>query len=315
MGIIALAGGTGGLGRTIQKQLEGSSHKIVVLSRSERQAPKDQSPNIAVATLKIDYSIVDDLVQLLEQHNIDTIVSTVYVQDEETYLAQLNLVEAARRASATKRFIMSEFSVLMTDEVVKLSPMFEYNAQTADKLRSSGLEWTRVANGFFMDYWGAPHYPSDMWIYTWAIDMKNCKAAIPGSGDDVLTMTHTSDVARAVVKLFDLGEWPEYSFLAGDDITMNQMLALAENVRGKKFDVTYDGIEELERGNATLLDETFSVDYVTDIGSAKAMMSMFGRMIVAGQMKIPSENRLNERLTGWKPMTFEELMEKSWRGR
>lgn len=74
-----------------------------------------------------------------------------------------------------------------------------------------------------------------MWYYPFVIDVANKMAAIPGTGNDVMTFTYTFDVARFVRAALDLpaGEWPETSVVIGDKLTFNDFLKLAEEARGK----------------------------------------------------------------------------------
>ena len=112
-------------------------------------------------------------------------------------------------------------------------PTVRYAIKSVDALRRSSLEFTGFVNGFFMDYWGMPHIPSNLWAYTWAIDIANKRAAIPGTGDDVLSLTYSVDVAKFVVRTLESSDkWPETSIVSGSDITFNQLLAIAERIRG-----------------------------------------------------------------------------------
>lgn len=105
--------------------------------------------------------------------------------------------------------------------------------ESVDALRRSNLQFTRSANGFFMNYWGLPHIPSNLWAYTWAIDIANKRAAIPGTGDDLLSLTYSVDVAKFVVRMLESsGGWSETGILSGFDLTFNQLLAIAERIQG-----------------------------------------------------------------------------------
>ena len=65
------------------------------------------------------------------------------------------------------------------------------------------------------------------------VDIAAGKAAIPGSGDVKVTFTHTGDVGKFVVKLVDSGDrWLEKSIAIGDKATFNEIVMLAEKVRG-----------------------------------------------------------------------------------
>ncbi|ODQ68894.1 hypothetical protein LIPSTDRAFT_76651 [Lipomyces starkeyi NRRL Y-11557] len=196
-----------------------------------------------------------------------------------------------------------------------MDPAVKYWIENADALRCTGLEYTRFVNGFFMDYWGMPHISSNLWPYTWAIDVLNGKPAIPGSGEDILSLTYSVDVARFVVRSLDSENWPEYSIVVGDDVNFNQLLRLAEKVRGLKFDVSYDSVEKLRNGEATLLSDSYGGGGGASNEEAKTIVSLFGLMTNAGHFHMPSENRLNSKFPDLQPFTAEELLNKAWAGR
>lgn len=100
------------------------------------------------------------------------------------------------------------------------------------ELKKSGLQWTVVNNGCFLDYWGQPHIKSFLRPSPFGIDIANREAAIPGDGNTPFSLTYSFDMAKYVVALQDLDEWPEVSRFAGDIITWNEFLSLAEEVTG-----------------------------------------------------------------------------------
>lgn len=100
-------------------------------------------------------------------------------------------------------------------------------------LRDSGLEWTRFFNGFFLDYYGLPHVESHMDSTTFIVDIPNKVAAIPGTGNDLMTWTYTRDVASFVVAALDIPHWDEETYCYGDKMTWNEFVQLAEEMTGK----------------------------------------------------------------------------------
>lgn len=103
-------------------------------------------------------------------------------------------------------------------------------------LKKSNLEYIRISIGFFADYWGMPHIQSLLRPFTWGIDIANAKAVIPGTGDEKFTVTYSIDLARVIVRLLDeKDKWPERGFLSGSDISFNEILAIAENIRGMEL--------------------------------------------------------------------------------
>ena len=83
-----------------------------------------------------------------------------------------------------------------------------------------------------MDYWGVPHLKSNLNPFPWAVVVDLKKAAIPGDGNDVLSMTYSYDLAGFILRMLDVDDWPEFSVIAGQDVTFNQLLKWAEEARG-----------------------------------------------------------------------------------
>ncbi|KEF63096.1 uncharacterized protein A1O9_01072 [Exophiala aquamarina CBS 119918] len=169
-----------------------------------------------------------------------------------------------------------------------------------------------------------------MALFTWAIDIYGRKAAIPGDGNQLISLTHSVDLARYVVKLLDVaeggGQWDEWSIVVGEDISFNEILRLAERVRlggadGGKFQVTYDSIEELEKGNATVLPMPGETEVVPtrepDRGDAtKDLCALFGRLYHYGVLHMPAAHRLTERFKDEiPPLRVEEFLVDAWKGR
>ena len=68
------------------------------------------------------------------------------------------------------------------------------------------------------------------------MDIAACKAAIPGSGDDKVTFTSTKDVAKFVRKMVESdAEWSTRTRIVGDYVTFNEIVKVAEDVRGQSF--------------------------------------------------------------------------------
>lgn len=123
--------------------------------------------------------------------------------------------------------------------MINSSPYYSYRQASYDALRKTQLVWTRVANGFFMDYWGIPRgITSHMApIPDLAVDIANHKAAIPGTGNETICMTYTYDVARYLSAFLADTEskWQETTYFAGDRTTLNAFVKEAESVTGEYY--------------------------------------------------------------------------------
>lgn len=114
-----------------------------------------------------------------------------------------------------------------------MDPSIQWWLDAADRLKASSLKYTRVIPGFFMDYWGMPNIQTNLHPYSFGIDIGSGTAAIPGDGTDVICMTYTYDMATYLGKALDLDEWPEFSVIVGDQVTYNELLAMAEEITGQ----------------------------------------------------------------------------------
>lgn len=131
MKAIAVAGGTGGVGRTIVDALvKYGKHEVYVLSRSVRCHtavqrtsltidPQDRPTDGSARLLKFDYEDIEGGSKALEEADISIVISTISVVTPATNQAQINLIRAAEKSSCTERFVVSSFDLLHLEEYVK----------------------------------------------------------------------------------------------------------------------------------------------------------------------------------------------------
>ncbi|KAJ5228551.1 hypothetical protein N7489_009259 [Penicillium chrysogenum] len=305
MTVIAVAGGTGGVGKTIVEKLLDSKFDIVVLSRSVKQDFASQN----IQNVQINYDDIPSMARVLERHNIHTIISAIGLVSDETSQSQLNLIEAAEKSASTKRFIPSEYSFVQTTELLPIDPSIQYWLDAADRLKASALQYTRVIPGFFMDYWGMPHVQTHLQPFTFGIDIPSGTAAIPGDGNNVICMTYTYDMAVYLVKALDLDDWPEFSVIVGDEVTYNQLLAMAEEFTGKEFKVTYDNPEQIKTGDVTVPPQPEGTECSSD--ELKEVTSLVSRLTVNNVFQLPGD-RLNTRFPEVKPITMRQFLHDAW---
>ncbi|KAJ5675665.1 hypothetical protein N7462_008562 [Penicillium macrosclerotiorum] len=305
MVVIAVAGGTGGVGKTLVERLaQEPGFEVLVLSRNK------QEERNGVERVLIDYNDLLSMTRTLEHHNVHTVISAISIISDETSLAQLNLIEAAEMSSMTQRFIPSEYSFIQTPELLHIDPSIQYWLDAADRLKRSSLQYTRVIPGFFMDYWGMPHIQTNLHPYTFGINIASGVAAIPGDGNDVICMTYTYDLATYMVKMLNLNEWPEFSVFVGDEVTYNELLSMAESITGYKFRVTYDSVDQINVGNSTVPPMPDDVGSPDELKEVTALVS---RLTVAGAFRLPKDNRLSDYFSEVQPIKIREFLEKCWK--
>lgn len=120
-----------------------------------------------------------------------------------------------------------------------MDKFIQYWIGNVEAIKKTNLKYTRVVKWFFMDYWGVPYLKTYLNHFPWAIVVDQCRAGIPGSGNDILSMTYSFDLAEFIVRMLDVDEWPEISVLSGQDVTFNQLLKWAEDARGGRTSHSY----------------------------------------------------------------------------
>ncbi|KAJ4291662.1 hypothetical protein N0V90_009557 [Kalmusia sp. IMI 367209] len=309
--IIAIAGGSGGLGRALVDALKSSdTYKPLVLAR---KANPVLGKEIGVPILQAEYSNPDSLVQLLEQHKIDTVISTITNYDN-SQSPEENLITAAERSSVTHRYIPSVWSGFdYTTQQAKESPIAASRVALLDALRNSPLEWTAIFPGIFLDFY-ALSVRSHVKRRALGIDIDGNAAAIAGDGEYPVYFTHTADIANYTAALLGLERWEHKKYyLYGDTKTWNEVIAIAECAKGTKFKVAYDEIEKLKRGEITELPGHIQAYEVFGGLEAKGMFQTLmagvsiymaeGHMVYKGPL-------LNEMFPDIKSLTIEEVLPK-----
>ncbi|KAF3386454.1 hypothetical protein F1880_000160 [Penicillium rolfsii] len=312
MAVVAVAGGTGGVGKTLVERLSQESNlEVIVLSRTG-VSKKASGPQENVQIVQIDYSDIPSMTAELERHNVHTIISAIGLVSNETSQSQLNLIEAAEKSNSTKRFIPSEYSFIQTPELLSVDPSIQWWLDAANRLKSSSLLHTRVIPGFFMDYWGMPHAKTNLHPYVFGIDIASGVAAIPGDGNNVICMTYTYDLANYMVKLLEIEDWPEFSVFVGDEVTYNEILNMAEEIRGKKFQTTYDSIDQINAGSVTVPPMPDTSGSPEELKEITALVS---QLTVTGVFDLPKESRMSDRFPEVQPIKLEQFLEKCWEGK
>ena len=65
------------------------------------------------------------------------------------------------------------------------------------------------------------------------INFGACRATLVDAGDALVTLTTVQDAAKVTALAIEYeGEWPLVSGIRGSYMTMNELVALGENIRG-----------------------------------------------------------------------------------
>ncbi|KAG7426751.1 Oxidoreductase BOA1 [Fusarium oxysporum f. sp. raphani] len=306
---VAVAGGTGGLGRALVDAIKAhGKHEVLVLSRKNTTGLEE---SLGARVVTVDYSNVDSLASILEERNIEIVISAVNNISGDNH-PEINLIRAADKSETTKRFIPSYFGTPYTPEQYESFPPAMAKKAATEQLEATSLEWTKVYNGYFLDYYGTPKLKSYMDDISFSIDMRNNFAALPGSGEVPVVFTHTFDVARFVAAALDLPVWERTSWIIGDRITWNDLAKQAQDVKGVPFHVTHDSIEALKAGVITELPSHPQFYDVYPKEHLQGFIAACGVMCEKGQANFTPERSLNELFPDIKPMTARDVLEKGW---
>ncbi|KPM41022.1 hypothetical protein AK830_g5566 [Neonectria ditissima] len=249
MAVIAVAGGTRGIGRAIAETIKSQGkHDVKILSRTANSNLEAESGCEIIA---VDYDDVESLTKVLVGNRVDTVISTLFLTT--TGKPQVNLVRASEKSRYTRRFVPSIWGIPYTMEQLRDFPIGRAKLEALEELETSSLEYTLFYVGYFLNFWGHPHVKTYQLPNIIAVDIEHKVAAVPGTGETPVTFIHTSDVAKFVAASLELPKWDRESYIIGDTVTWNEFVRVAEEVKGTRLDVSYDSLELLRTGKVTEL--------------------------------------------------------------
>lgn len=185
-----------------------------------------------------------------------------------------------------------------------------------ERIEKTSLKWTAIYPGIFLDYF-TPGIKTHIAEAALFIDVKANAAGIPGSGDYPVNFTHSTDVAKYTAGLLSLDKWDTKYYIVGDTKSWKELVAIAEKVKGVKFDVTFDSVEKLQRGEITELPGHVPAYEIFGGAAAKpifqSVMAQIGVWMQEGLGEYKdSVKYLNEVFADVKALDVENGMKKSY---
>ncbi|KAH8680672.1 hypothetical protein BX600DRAFT_504432 [Xylariales sp. PMI_506] len=240
---IAFAGGSGNVAQEIIDVLVATKkHEIVLLSRKD--APPAGPSTDGVTWIKVSYDDTNMLEQALT--GVHTVLS--FINDGP---GQKRLIDAAVHAGVT-RFAPSEWCTSSFDH------LFWYAAkgETREYLKELNknykvIEYTLFQPGLFLNYFTAPYKSSNhIHVLETPIDFNKRRALVVDGGEDArITLTTVHDLAQVVARAIDFqGQWPVVSGIRGGEMSIKEIIALGEKLRGGPFTVERFSTEDLKKG-------------------------------------------------------------------
>lgn len=220
---------------------------------------------------------------------VEAIVSAVSGSEKVVVTGQLNLIEAAE-AKGVKRMIPSDYSV----DYRKLDWGDNYNLDMRKKvfqaLKQSQLDYTLILNGCFTEIL----FGSFLEVF----DFDTGTFSYWGEGETLCDVTTTDDTAKYVAEAIADPEMSNTALeIAGDVLSMKQVIATYENVTGKTLTKKHLGsVEDLKAWiEKTIPNASSPYDYLPK-QYLLAMVSGKGKLDAISNSRYPhiTPTRVNE---------------------
>jgi len=225
--------GAGRIGNCIVQELlkekaSGIVEEVVILTRqvSNRTIPGD------IKVIEVDYSDDESIKNALT--GVDVVISTVAIAALDV---QGKIATAAKNADV-KLFVPSEFGNITEGDT---EGFHGTKGNIQGQLKALDMPYAAFYTGKFSDIG---------WSSVLDIDITSGKVSVGGDGNTRITFTSRPDVARYVSYVLThlpLEQLKNRSFaIAGDNKSFNEIFKAYEEKTGKKLEVTYIPISELD---------------------------------------------------------------------
>ncbi|KAI0321735.1 NAD-P-binding protein [Amylostereum chailletii] len=237
----------------LKAKANGTVKEVIILTRADSSNPEvEKFATQGAKVISVDYNDQASLTKALA--GVDVLVSTIA---GPALPIQVPLAEAAK-AAGVQLFVPSEFG--NPTEGIK-EGIFTHKSNMHAKLREIGIPYTLVFNGPFSDY---------VFIEPVGLDVKSGKVRIGGDGNVPISFTARPDIARYLVYAltkFSPGDLKNKVLrIEGDRKTFNELFKQYEAKTGKKLNVEFTPVSELE---AAVKANMFDMNAVLHLGWAQ----------------------------------------------
>lgn len=228
---VAVAGATGGLGQLVAMELVKRGMSVKALVRPNTDPSRTEKlRNAGVTIASVDLSAVRDLTG--ELSGAICVVSTLQGLSDVIHTAQGKLLEASM-AAKVPRFIPSDFSLDFTKTKVGSNRNLDLRRAFHTELKKSGIAWTSILNGGFMDLMVGD---SPM------INHKSHKVAYIGSQSQLLDFTTMVDTAAYTAEVaIDPNPTPNFLRIASHTLNVKDIAQAQSNVEGVTYKPSWMG--------------------------------------------------------------------------
>lgn len=228
---IAVAGASGGLGKLVTHAILKKGMPVKALVRpNTAPARTNELLNSGATITPVNLSDMESLTSELE--GAICVVSTLQGLKDVIHVAQGKLLKASV-AAKVPRFIPSDFSLDFTKTKVGSNRNLDLRREFHEQLRKSGIAWTSILNGGFMDLMAGD---SPM------IKHKGLKVPYVGKPTQLLdftTMVDTAEYTAAVA--VDPNPTPNFLRIAGVSVSVQDIADAQTAVQGTKYKPSWLG--------------------------------------------------------------------------
>ncbi|KAF3150293.1 hypothetical protein TWF569_004685 [Orbilia oligospora] len=244
---IAISGGTGDVAQEVSDILIATGkHEIIILSRKD--VPSTPLPP-GVTQVKTTYEDVKELVRILQ--GVHTVLCFIVSHTDPGNVSQRNLIDASVKAGV-RRYAPSEWATSSLDYLSWYEGKGHIRKYLEDLNEDKQvLEYSLFQPGLFTNYFAAPHQTAKhVFAFPLQIDFENRRAIIlEGSEDSPINLITVKDFANMVTLAVGYeGAWPVVGGIKGDEVTVGQLIALGEKLRGP-FAVEKLKVDDIKAGN------------------------------------------------------------------
>ncbi|RDW92956.1 aromatic alcohol reductase [Aspergillus mulundensis] len=307
--VIALAGGTGDLGRYIHEELvKDGRFAVALLTRKASAANPTCLPHTTIHPT--DYTETS-LVSILNTTGATALISLIRCPNSDYIPLHKTFITACLSSDTCKRFIPSEwagdiekFPDIPISYGSTRAPIRKYLRELEQKPGRPRLQWTLFNHGWFMDYFLPPSQSYMKYIQgEFPIDVGSWTYTVRGTGEEPQSWTAGRDVARAVCELLGSEqEWEEVTYVCGEWGTFNHTAEVLERFYGRPFTRKTRSLEEINSD----LRKYESQPEIEDVGVVEVEQHQ-----VAGATACPKEKTLRQRekyFSNVKFMSVEEML-------
>lgn len=290
---VLVVGSTGMFGsKIVSALLDKGDVNVQAMVRSINDSNADNRQKIDVMKAKgatiVEGNVMQPETLLPACAGVDVVVSAIG-NNEVTVPGQKNLIDAANQ-QGVKRFIPSDYSVDYrkldygdNDNLDKRKEVFEY-------LQQSGLEYTLVLNGAFMD----------IITYMPLFDLEHQTFQYWGDGETPMDLTTTDDTAKYVAEAVSDSSLVNMALeVAGDTLTAKQLRAAYEEATGTKL--TEKQLGSVPEFQAWITTKKASASSLEEYVYHQYMYAM-----VSGKGKL--DRIQNDRYPQIKPLTVKQVL-------